>query len=73
MSTYEHRGSKSVCVGQVFSILLIAFLALDGVTKLIQPKVVVDATAAIGDLPTLRRSRRSGSCCLSQRCSWRSC
>ena len=40
--------AKSVWAGRVLSILAIAFFALDGVMKLIQPKVVIDATAGIG-------------------------
>jgi hypothetical protein len=40
--------AKSIWAGWVLSVLAIAFLALDGVMKLIQPKVVIDATAGIG-------------------------
>jgi hypothetical protein len=40
--------AKSVRAGRVLSILAIAFLVMDGVMKLIQPKVVIDATAGIG-------------------------
>ena len=39
---------KPVWAGRVLSVLAIAFFALDGVMKLIQPKVVIDATAGIG-------------------------
>ena len=40
--------TKSIWAGQVLSTLAIAFFALDGVMKLIQPKVVIDATTGIG-------------------------
>ena len=45
---FMSKAAMSVWAGRVISILAIAFLALDGVMKLIQPKVVIDATAGIG-------------------------
>jgi hypothetical protein len=40
--------AKSVWIGRILSGIAIAFLALDGVMKLVQPQVVIDATAQIG-------------------------
>ncbi|MBV9827400.1 MAG: DoxX family protein [Alphaproteobacteria bacterium] len=41
-------GSASLWVGRVLSGLAIAFMALDGVMKLVQPQVVIDSTRQIG-------------------------
>jgi hypothetical protein len=40
--------AKSVWIGRVLSGLAIAFFVMDGVMKLIQPQVVIDATQQIG-------------------------
>ena len=40
--------SASLWVGRVLSGLAIAFMALDGVMKLVQPQVVIDSTRQIG-------------------------
>jgi hypothetical protein len=40
--------AKSVWIGRILSGMAIAFLVLDGVMKLVQPQVVIDATREIG-------------------------
>ena len=40
--------AKSVWIGRILSGIAIAFLVLDGVMKLVQPQVVIDATREIG-------------------------
>ena len=40
--------AKSVWIGRVLSGIAIAFFVMDGVMKLIQPQVVIDATQQIG-------------------------
>jgi hypothetical protein len=40
--------AKSVCIGRILSGIAIAFFVLDGVMKLVQPQVVIDATREIG-------------------------
>jgi hypothetical protein len=42
------RATRSIWTGRILSGLAIAFFVMDGAMKLVQPKVVVDATAAIG-------------------------
>jgi hypothetical protein len=41
-------GTKAIWVGRILSALAIAFFVMDGVMKLIQPQVVIDATRQIG-------------------------
>jgi len=41
-------GTKAIWAGRVLSALAIAFFVMDGVMKLIQPRVVIDATQQIG-------------------------
>jgi hypothetical protein len=41
-------GTKAIWVGRVLSALAIAFFVMDGVMKLIQPRMVIDATSQIG-------------------------
>jgi hypothetical protein len=41
-------GTKAIWVGRILSALAIAFFVTDGVMKLIQPQVVIDATRQIG-------------------------
>jgi len=40
--------AKSVWTGRILSGIAIAFFVMDGVMKLIQPQVVIDATQQIG-------------------------
>jgi hypothetical protein len=40
--------TKSVWIGHILSGIAIAFFVLDGVMKLVQPQVVIDATREIG-------------------------
>ena len=57
-------GTKSVWAGRILTGLAIAFFVMDGVMKLIQPQVVIDATSEIGwPEPTQGRSLSLGSCC----------
>ena len=42
------RTNRTVLAGRVLSGLAVAFLALDGVMKLVRPQVVIDSTAALG-------------------------
>jgi hypothetical protein len=42
------RATRSIWAGRILSGLTIAFFVMDGVMKLVQPKVVIDATAEIG-------------------------
>jgi hypothetical protein len=48
ISGFTASGIKSVWAGRILSGLAIAFFIMDGVMKLVQPQVVVDATRAIG-------------------------
>jgi DoxX-like family len=41
-------GTKAIWLGRILSGLAIAFFIMDGVMKLIQPQVVIDATRQIG-------------------------
>lgn len=41
-------GAKAIWAGRTFSALVIVFLVMDGVMKLVQPRVVIDATQQIG-------------------------
>jgi hypothetical protein len=45
-------GTKAIWLGRILSGLAIAFFIMDGVMKLIQPQVVIDATRQIGWLST---------------------
>ena len=45
---FTDGGTKSVWAGRILTGLAIAFFIMDGVMKLIQPQVVVDATSEIG-------------------------
>ena len=42
------RPTRSIWAGRILSGLAIAFFVMDGVMKLVQPRVVIDATAEIG-------------------------
>lgn len=48
ISGFTASGTKSVWAGRILSGLAIAFFIMDGVMKLVQPQVVVDATRGIG-------------------------
>jgi len=45
---FTDSGTKSVWTGRILTGLAIAFFIMDGVMKLIQPQVVIDATSEIG-------------------------
>ena len=58
-------GTKAIWVGRILSALAIAFFVMDGVMKLIQPQVVIDATRQIIAPLTARKyfPHRSGLWC----------
>jgi len=45
---FTDSGTKSVWTARILTGLAIAFFIMDGVMKLIQPQVVIDATSEIG-------------------------
>ena len=47
-SADRSTAAKSVWIGRILSGIAIAFFVLDGVMKLVQPQVVIDATREIG-------------------------